>query len=58
MVTTANNGGFASVRTKNYEPQLDWGAYEGVELRLRGNGLRYKVTLRTDAAWDSVGYNV
>lgn len=58
VITTANNGGFTSVRTKNYDPPLDWGTYEGLELRLRGNGLRYKVTLRTNETWDGVGYNV
>lgn len=31
-------------------------AYEGLELRVKGNGLRYKLILRTDAGWDTVGY--
>lgn len=57
LVTTANNGGFASVRTKNFEPCLDLGAYEGLELRVKGNGLRYKCIVRTDTAWDGVGFN-
>ena len=35
-----NNGGFASVRTRNIEPAADLAAYEGLALRVlnRGNG--------------------
>jgi hypothetical protein len=114
--TTANNGGFASVRTRNAEPPLDLGgearpawplpchafwaaavpcvlgcrramrsglppalaplschavltanppglppcpghpAYEGLELRLKGDGQRYKLILRCSPGWDTVGY--
>lgn len=55
-VTSDNNGGFASVRTRNLEPPLDLGAYEGLELRLKGDGLRYKCVIRCDSGWDSVVY--
>ena len=36
---TENNGGFASVRTRNIEPAADLAAYEGLALRVckRGN---------------------
>jgi hypothetical protein len=44
------------VRCKNFEPSLDLAAYEGLRLRLLGNGLRYKCIIRTDAGWDGVGY--
>ncbi len=56
IVSTSNSGGFASVRRKNFEPALDLGAYEGLALRLRGDGKRYKMILRTDPGWDSIGY--
>lgn len=56
FVTTANNGGFASVRTRNLTPPLDLGGYTGLELRLRGDGLRYKFVIKTDDGWDGVGY--
>ena len=56
VLRTENNGGFASVRTRNYEPPLDFGAYDGLALRVRGDGRRYKVQLRTDADWDGVSY--
>ena len=56
VVSEANSGGFASTRSRNFEPPLDLGSYEGVELRVRGNGLRYKLILRCDPGWDSISY--
>ena len=56
QVSTANSGGFASVRTRNLEPALDLSQYEGVALRVRGDGQRYKFMLRTEANWDGVAY--
>lgn len=56
-VTSANNGGFASVRCKNLSPPMDLGAYEGVEVVVKGNGQRYKLVLRTEPGWDTVGYS-
>ncbi|NEP61120.1 MAG: CIA30 family protein [Symploca sp. SIO2G7] len=55
-VSTANSGGFASVRTRNFEPPLDLSAYSGLELRVRGDGQRYKFFLRDGAGWDAVAY--
>ena len=51
-----NNGGFASVRTKNMEPPLDLSGYGGLRLQLKGNGLRFKCIIRTDANWDGIAY--
>ncbi len=56
-VSTANSGGFASVRTKNFDPSFNLSGYEGVELRVKGDGNRYKLFLRTDAKWDGLGYS-
>lgn len=56
-VSTANSGGFASVRTKNFHPPFNLSGYEGVELRIKGDGQRYKIFLRTDTQWDSLGYS-
>ena len=56
VVSTENRGGFASVRSRNWEPALDLGAYAGLRLRVKGNGLRYKAILRDDAGWDGVGF--
>jgi len=55
-ITSANNGGFASVRTRNIEPALDLTGYDGLKIRLRGEGQRYKFMLRTTDNWDSVAY--
>ncbi|MGK7942237.1 MAG: CIA30 family protein [Crocosphaera sp.] len=55
-VSTANNGGFASVRTKNMTPPLNLSNYEGIELRVQGDGKRYKFIIRCEGKWDGVGY--
>ena len=56
IVSTDNNGGFASVRTRNFEPPLDLSGYEGIELRVIGDGKRYKFIARCEGKWDGVGY--
>jgi len=56
-VSTANSGGFASIRTKNFTPPLNLSGYQGVQLRVRGDGNRYKFFLRTETQWDSIAYS-
>jgi hypothetical protein len=55
-ISTANNGGFASVRNRNFEPAADCEATDGLEVRVRGDGQRYKIFVRTDSGWDAIGY--
>jgi hypothetical protein len=55
-VSTANSGGFASVRTRNFTPPLDLSGYRGIELQLKGDGQRYKLLLRDEDSWDSLAY--
>lgn len=55
-VSTENSGGFASVRTRNFDPSLNLSNYRGIELRVKGDGQRYKIFVRTEAKWDGVGY--
>jgi uncharacterized protein YbjT (DUF2867 family) len=55
-VSTDNSGGFASVRTRNFEPSFNLSNYQGIELRVQGDGQRYKLFLRTETRWDGVGY--
>lgn len=55
-VSVNNSGGFVSVRSKNWIPGLYASPYQGLELRVLGNGLRYKAILRTETNWDGVGY--
>lgn len=56
-VSTANSGGFASVRTRNFNPPFNLSEYSGIELRIKGDGNRYKVFLRTESTWDGIGYS-
>ncbi|XP_078429247.1 NAD(P)-binding Rossmann-fold superfamily protein [Wolffia australiana] len=55
-VSTANNGGFSSIRTKNFSASEDVSAYDGLELRVKGDGRHYKLILRTRDGWDTLGY--
>ncbi len=55
-VSIENSGGFASVRTRNFEPSLNLSNYQGIELYIKGDGQRYKIFLRTETKWDGVGY--
>ncbi|KAL6629639.1 hypothetical protein ACP70R_029404 [Stipagrostis hirtigluma subsp. patula] len=55
-VSTSNNGGFTSIRTKNFTVPEDLSAYDGIELRVKGDGRRYKLIIRTSYEWDTVGY--
>lgn len=55
-VSTANNGGFASVRSKNLNPPWDLSGYKGIRLRIKGDGQRYKFILRCEGRWDGIGY--
>ncbi len=41
-VSTANSGGFTSVRTRNITPPLDLSSATGIALHIRGDGKRYK----------------
>ena len=55
-VSTANSGGFASVRTRNFSPPWDLSGYEGIALRVQGDGKRYKFIIRGEGKWDGIGY--
>ena len=57
VVSTENNGGFASVRTRNFNPAWDLSGYEGIELRVKGDGKRYKFIIRCEEKWDGIGYS-
>ncbi len=56
-VSTQNSGGFASVRTRNFDSPFNLAGYEGVELRVRGDGNRYKFFIRTETKWDGIAYS-
>lgn len=49
-----NNGGFASVRCM--PGRFDLAEYDGVRLRVRGDGRTYRLRLRMDEGFDGVAY--
>jgi Complex I intermediate-associated protein 30 (CIA30) len=55
-VSTANSGGFASIRTRNFEQPLDLSPYTTLLLHIKGDGQRYKFFVRDSTAWDSIAY--
>ncbi len=55
-VSTANSGGFVSVRTRNFDTPLDLSNYNAIDLRVIGDGKRYKFILRNETKWDSMAY--
>jgi len=57
LVSTANSGGFASVRTRNFSPPVDLSAFQGIDLRVKGDGQRYKFLVRTTQSWDGLAYS-
>ncbi len=54
VVSLENNGGFASVRSEPEDHDLS--AFDGLVLRVRGDGKRYSFRLRTSRAFDGVSY--
>jgi Complex I intermediate-associated protein 30 (CIA30) len=56
-VSTQNSGGFASVRTRNFSPPLNLSATTTIELRVKGDGNRYKFLLRSENSWDSAAFS-
>ncbi|TVP62482.1 MAG: CIA30 family protein [Leptolyngbya sp. LCM1.Bin17] len=56
LVSTENSGGFASIRTRNFDPPLNLSTYRGIELRVQGDGQRYKFFLRDRDGWDAIAY--
>lgn len=55
-VSFDNNGGFSSVRSRPVVRDLS--AFDGLVLRVRGDGKRYGFRLKTDASFDGVSYQV
>jgi NADH dehydrogenase [ubiquinone] 1 alpha subcomplex assembly factor 1 len=47
--TNTNGGGFSSIRTQPF--QLDLSAYDGIRLRVKGDGRRYTWQLQTTARY-------
>ena len=53
-ISLENNGGFSSIRTRPQDLQL--GGYDGLEIRVRGDGRTYKLALRTSGTSSWIAY--
>lgn len=56
VVSLEHSGGFASVRSA--EGHYDLSGYDGLTVRVRGDGKRYGLRLRISEAFDGVNYQV
>jgi len=54
-VSLANNGGFASVRSRPSKRDLH--EFAGLTLQVRGDGRRYKINLKDDGQFDGLLYH-
>ena len=54
VVSLENNGGFASVRSTPVRENLN--GTDALVLRVRGDGRRYKFTVRTEAGFNALNY--
>lgn len=55
-VSLENNGGFASIRSPCKDFQME--DTKGICICVRGDGKKYKLTLRTDKTFDGLSYQV
>ncbi len=55
-ISFENKGGFSSVRTRPLKVSL--AGYDGIELRVRGDGKKYKLRLKTDTGPEGFCYEV
>lgn len=57
FVTSANNGGFAGIRTRQIEPRLDLSRCKGVVIKVVGDGQRYKFIVRDESEWNGIAWS-
>lgn len=53
-VSTENNGGFASARMLDLDKPMDLGGYDGLILRVKGDGHNYKMIVRCEPKSDGL----
>ena len=53
-ISLENNGGFASARSKSHSYRL--GGYNGLHVRIQGDGKDYQLRVRTDNRFDGISY--
>jgi len=54
LISLDNNGGFSSIRTMPDNYRL--GDYEGIKIKLKGDGRTYQFRIRTDRNFDGVSF--
>jgi Complex I intermediate-associated protein 30 (CIA30) len=57
FVTSANNGGFAGIRSKIFSPFKDASLCRGLILRVKGDGNRFKFIARDDTEWNGIAWS-
>lgn len=57
FTSTANNGGFAGIRTKLFQPPVDASRCRGFLLKLKGDGQRLKFIARDDDQWNGIAWS-
>ncbi|KAI0561602.1 Complex I intermediate-associated protein [Gracilaria domingensis] len=55
-VSTENNGGFASARMFDLKTPMNLSGYDGLLLRVRGDGNQYKMIVRCEPKWDGLSH--
>jgi hypothetical protein len=55
--TSAGGGGFTGIRTKPFSPALDLSKCSGIEIKLKGDGQRYKFIARCDDDWNGIAWS-
>lgn len=55
-VSLERSGGFASIRSRPFEPPLDLSSANGLLLTVRGDGHRYKLVLRNDEGFGAPSF--
>lgn len=56
-VSTDNNGGFAGIRSKLMTPPKDITRASGFQLKVKGDGQRYKFIVRDDEQWNGIAWS-
>mmetsp|Transcript_38844 Transcript_38844/g.96310 ORF Transcript_38844/g.96310 Transcript_38844/m.96310 type:complete len:341 (-) Transcript_38844:206-1228(-) len=56
-VVEGEGGGFVSMRTRNFITPLDLEDYDGLKMRVRGDGRRYKLILRDTEDFFALSYH-
>lgn len=56
FVSTNNSGGFVSARTVTFDTPMDLSTYDGIDLRVKGDGQSFKLIIRCNPNWDGISH--